>query len=396
MNIDRRGLFSAAATSLAAASVPTAASAARPTAPAASVLKPVPSDSPKAWARANLRGCESLFMPSMAPNLVDLDEDGVRRDVDHVIRQGMVSLSPVSLGLDSTRARRFRQIVAEQARGRVFVVGSLAPGPGETQVEKLRSVEALGCRHGMLSTPGLATQEAIYQNMKSICEQTSLAVMLYANPQRSLRSLDPTGVPLDAFDRLADLPNVVGVKLSQNLHAAAAVALAERVGDRLLLAGVDLELAQALALKYPMQLTGQWGVDTIQSPEKPYAVEFMKLLGEGKLAEAQAVYWRFEPAATAFYRLQGPSLALGGHPWLHMKYLQWLTGGNGGLLADLKEPPEVVPPLDAAGRRACRNMMESVGIQVTARPEEAFVVGNAAYDRGTRASAVASLPQYVA
>jgi 4-hydroxy-tetrahydrodipicolinate synthase len=101
------------------------------------------------------------------------------------------------------------------------------------------------------------------------------------------------------------------------------------------------------------------------------------------------------PAYQAFYELQGPPLRLGGHPWCHQKYYQWLTGGNGGLLRDLGESAARVPPLDAAGRRAIREVFKAVGIGTIDLPDESFIVGNAAYKRGTRVRDLKGTPQYL-
>jgi hypothetical protein len=71
-----------------------------------------------------------------------------------------------------------------------------------------------------------------------------------------------------------------------------------------------------------------------------------------------------------------------------------LTGGNGGVLRDLQLSVEAIPPLDAAGRRRCRDALESVGVTLTDLPDEAFVVGSAAYARGARLKDGAVIPQY--
>lgn len=355
------------------------------------------SDSGKGWARERLRGGESFILPSMTPDFADLDDEGVRRDVRHAVRQRFCSILPLSSGLDRAQARRMREIVAEEARGKIFLVGTLGSREWSRVEESVRAAESVGTSHVLLSfNAGLPSQEAMFQEMKTIAERTSMRLILYAQPDDAVTRLDPTGLPMEAFDRLADLDNVVGVKFTQLLRPAAAFAVAERLGDRLLLGVVDLEMMLPLALKHPIQWTGQWAIDCLQSPEAPWVGQYLDLLRQRKLQEAYNLYWKYEPAATAFYRMQAPSLAIGGHPWLHIKYMKWLTGGNGGLLPDLKAPIDHVPHLDAAARTACRQALERVGIKTVDRPEEAFVVGNAAYERGVRARDLRALPQYTA
>lgn len=353
------------------------------------------SDSGKTWARERLRGGESFILPSMTPDLAGLDEEGVRRDVRHAVRQGFCSILPLSSGLDRAQARRMREVVADAARGQIFVVGTLASREWSRVEESVRAAESLGTSHVLLSfNAGLPSQEAMFQEMRAIAERTSMRIILYAQPDDAVTHLDPTGLPLEAFDRLADLDNVVGVKFTQLLRPAAAFAVAERLGGRLLLGVVDLEMMLPLALKHAIQWTGQWAIDCLQSPETPWVGQYLDLLRQRKLQEAYTLYWKYEPAATAFYRMQAPSLAIGGHPWMHIKYMKWLTGGNGGLLPDLKASRDHVPHLDAAARTACRQALEQVGIKTVALPDEAFVVGNAAYERGLRAKDLRALPQY--
>lgn len=352
-------------------------------------------ESKKRWAAVNLRGAESFVMPSMQPDLKQLDEHGIRRDVQHAIRQGFCSIMPLTLGIDATTDLEFQRIVADEAKGKVLTVGVIRAGKWEGMAQRVRLMERQGISHALMYFPELATQDAIYAQMRTIIDNTSLGIVLYASPNPALKKLDANGLPLDVFDRLADLDSVIGIKFTQELRPATAFAVAERLGDRLLLGVVDLEMMLLLSLKYPMQWTGQWAVDSLQSPDRPWVAEFLDLLRTGKNKAAHDLYWRYEAIASGFYTLQAPSLSIGGHPWVHIKYMKWLTGGNGGLLPDLQMTPEMVPHLDSASRAACRDLFARVGISTVGLPDEAFIVGNAAYERGVRLKDLSRLPQYV-
>ncbi len=351
----------------------------------------------KQWAVDALRGGESFLMPSLLPDFSGLDEAGIRRDVQHSIAHGLCSIMPLPLGLNGEQAQQMTRVVADAARGKINTVGVILPGTWEQHRESIRSMEALGMSHALIYfDSALPDQDAIYQKMRAIIDNTSLGIVLYAKPKSAIKHLDPTGLPLAAFDRLADIDNVVGVKFTQTLRPATAYALAETLGDRLLLAVVDLEIMLVLAAKYPMQWSGQWGIESLQSPDQPWVGEFLSLLRTGQQRQAYELYWQYESIASAFYQLQKPSLSIGGHPWLHIKYMKWLTGGNGGLLPDLKTSPELVPHLDQRGRDQCRAAFEQVGINTNSLPDEAFVVGTSAWEQGVRVSDLPALPQYVA
>jgi len=349
----------------------------------------------KAWAKQNLRGGESFVMPSMQPDMKTLDEEGIRRDVRHAIKQGFCSVMPLILGIDARTERQFQDIVTDEAKGKILVVGVIRAGEWKDMADKVKLMESQGFSHALMYFPQLASQDAVYQSMRSIITNTSLCIALYASPAKAMMKLDPTGMPMDAFDKLSDLENVVGIKFTQELRPATAYTVAERLGDRLLMAVVDLEVMLLLSLKYSMQWTGQWAIDSLQSPEKPWVTEFLELMRTGNGKAARELYWQYEPIATGFYALQEPSLSIGGHPWIHIKYMKWLTGGNGGLLPDLKATPEMIPHLDAAGRAQCRELFAKVGIKTVDLPDEAFIVGNAAYEKGVRPKDLAGLPQYL-
>src|SRR6266436_286312 len=53
----------------------------------------------KKWSRQNFKGMESFIMPSFTPGLEELDEEGIRNDVRHGIRQGFGALLSTPLGL---------------------------------------------------------------------------------------------------------------------------------------------------------------------------------------------------------------------------------------------------------------------------------------------------------
>ena len=350
----------------------------------------------KAWARKHFRGMENLFLPSFTADFAQLDEEGIRADVRQAARQGFFSTLPVNLGLKSRdESRRLLEIVADEARGKILVTAGVGGRTFDEQVDGLRFAERTGASQIFLSLQRAETEAQVVTAARRLIEATDLPIVLYGQPDEEFMRFHPSGLPLDAFDRLASLPNVIAVKFTQVMNLATAYELAARVSDRLLIGPVHLEAVPLLASRHHVQWSGQWTVEALQSPERPYGVEFIDHIGNGRMKEALEKYWILHPAYQAFYELQGPPLRLGGHPWCHQKYYQWLTGGNGGLLRDLGESAARVPPLDAAGRRAIREVFKTVGIGTVDLPDEAFMVGNAAYQRGTRVRDLKGTPQYV-
>src|SRR5919106_3739422 len=75
----------------------------------------------KQWAREHLRGLGSLVMPSFSPDFTSLDEEGVRYDVRHRIKQGFCSTMVSATGATAEQRRRIMEIVREEARGKMLM-----------------------------------------------------------------------------------------------------------------------------------------------------------------------------------------------------------------------------------------------------------------------------------
>ncbi|HEX2385326.1 MAG TPA: dihydrodipicolinate synthase, partial [Candidatus Binatia bacterium] len=227
---------------------------------------------------------------------------------------------------------------------------------------------------------------------RRLIDATRLPIILYGYNCPALRHLYPSGMPLDVFDRLADVPNVIGMKLTQPINIGAAYELCERLSDRMLLGPANLELIPILARHYNIQWTGQWVVESLQSPEKPYLVEFMQMVHQRHFDEAMPLFWRMMPAYKYVHNLQEAFLLKGSHPWAHINYYHWCVGGNGGLPRGGKEPDGEGAVLDAQGRNEIHDCYKKIGIDPIDAPEEEFVVGKANYAKGIRAKQLPKMP----
>ena len=53
----------------------------------------------KEWGRQHFKGMENFVLPSFSPDLKELDEQGIRNDVRHAIRQGFGATTSTALGM---------------------------------------------------------------------------------------------------------------------------------------------------------------------------------------------------------------------------------------------------------------------------------------------------------
>jgi 4-hydroxy-tetrahydrodipicolinate synthase len=342
----------------------------------------------KEWAHEHLKGLGGLILPSFTPDFKNLDEEAVRHDIRHSIRQGFTSCTVSANGANAEQAKRMWELVREEATGKIGM-GALG---GD-----LAYLERIGCTYSMIGYPRnvkAQSEDEVYAHFRKLIDSTSMAVVLYGSPVESLRRFHPSGIPLNVFDRLADHPNVVGMKLTHPMSAATAFEICERLSDRLIMGPCNFDLLPLLAKNYKnVQWSGLWITDALQAPERPYAVEMMDLVIKGRMTEAMKVYWQMQPLIQGIYDLQAPLLLHESHPWAHMKYLQWVTGGNGGLLP--LKPAQYLPALDTPSRELIQSNFRRAGITPVDRPEEEFMVGKVAYGKGVRSSQLSGKPLYV-
>jgi 4-hydroxy-tetrahydrodipicolinate synthase len=346
----------------------------------------------KQWAREHLRGLGSLVMPSFAPDFKSLDEEGIRFDVRHRLRQGFCSTMVSATGATADQRRRMMAIVVEETRGRMLL-STIVGGAPDAAIAALQNAHKTGCTHALVTYPENLrpqSEDQVYSHYRTVIDASPLPVLLYGSPVQSLRQFHPSGIPVAVFDRLADHPNVVGMKMTHSMPVGLAYELCERLSDRLLMGPVNLDLFPILGRHYPhIQWSSQWISDAVQSPEQPYGVELLEHVRQRRMDQAMTVYWKMQPLIELIYDVQASLLPA--HPWQHMKYFQWVMGGNGGLL--VLDRRESIPALDAAARARIRETCRRVGIAAD-RPDEEFMVGRVAYAKGVRAPALTATPLY--
>jgi 4-hydroxy-tetrahydrodipicolinate synthase len=287
----------------------------------------------------------------------------------------------------------------EEAAGRIVLQGSIDLANVERDVALMRTYEAIGFDSFTvvpLGHPSTVDADTLYEAFASRIRATELPVTVYAAQGRfsTYPHLGPAGQPLDVFDRVADLPNAIGIKVSHPVPLGIHWQLCEKVADRMLVAPVNLDFAPVLARNFQIQWTGQWNVEGVQGPHRQFAHELLAATADHDFARADAVYNEMYPLLEHFYWLQAPAIKRGAHPWAHNKYYSWLTGGNGGLLPLTGPGRDHVPVLDAAARQGMRDAFAAAGVAVTDAPDDEFIVGKAAWDRGVRPDAATPLPSY--
>lgn len=185
---------------------------------------------------------------------LNIDEESLRRLVDHVIRGGVDFL--VVLGttaecatLTAEEKAKVVQIIADENKGQLPLMVGIGGNDTAEVIRMIKEVEWLKMCQGILSiTPyyNKPTQQGIYEHFKAIAQVSPLPLCLYNVPGR-------TGVNMTAatLARLSKgCPNIVALKeASGNFEQATAILRTKRK-DLVALSGDDAVVLPLMALGF--------------------------------------------------------------------------------------------------------------------------------------------------
>ncbi len=212
-----------------------------------------------------------------------LDFDALRRLVEWHIEEGTDAIAAVgttgeSATLDVGEHIEVVRRVVEYAAGRVPVIAGTGANSTREAIELSLAAEGVGADACLLVTPyyNKPTQEGLYRHYMAIAEAVPLPLILYNVPGRTACDLLPATV-----ERLADVPNIVGIKeASGSLERARE--LIRRVAGRVDVYSGDDAIAREVMLE------GGKGVISVTANIAPRAMHEMAMAAlEGDAARAE-------------------------------------------------------------------------------------------------------------
>jgi 4-hydroxy-tetrahydrodipicolinate synthase len=234
----------------------------------------------------------------------ELDEEGLRKNVEFQIRSGVDGLVPVgTTGECSTLSYeehlRVVEVVVEAAGGRVPVLAGTGSNSTREALMLTREAKERGADGALLVVPyyNRPTQEGLYQHFKRLAEEVDLPQVLYNIPSRTGVNLAP-----ETIARLAKLKNVVGVKeASGNFDQISKILELTRGEDFMVTSGNDSHTL-------PMMALGAVGVISVASNLVPsQMVRMVRAFREGRVEEARRIHYELSPLFEALFLETNPA-----------------------------------------------------------------------------------------
>lgn len=217
---------------------------------------------------APIEGCLTALVTPLVGDRVDFE--ALARLVDWQIEQGVDGIVSVgttgeSATLDVDEHVAVIAATVKAARGRVPVIAGAGGNATAEALALTKASEDAGADGLLHVTPyyNRPSQEGLFRHFEAIAKATKLPIILYNVPTRTACDL-----LTDTVVRLADFPNIVGVKdATGNLVRGSE--LVAKVGDRMaILSGDD-------GTAFPLYAVGGRGVISVVSNVAPRAMSDM-------------------------------------------------------------------------------------------------------------------------
>lgn len=271
------------------------------------------------------------------------DEEAYRELIEFQIQGGIHGIVPCgttgeSATLSHEEHKRVVEVCIDQVKKRVPVIAGTGSNSTREALDFTKHAEAAGADYALMITPyyNKPTQEGLYQHYKTISQETKIPIVVYNVPSRTGVNLLPETVA-----RLAELPNIVGVKeATGDLKQCAKIV--ELCGDKItLLSGDDFTVLPLLAI-------GGQGVISVVSNVVPGDMAGMvNAFFAGRLEEARKLHYKMWPLMEAMFYETNPVPVK-----TALKMLGKITG-------EVRQP---LCPLSAANEDRLRQVLKKYGL----------------------------------
>lgn len=219
----------------------------------------------------------------------------IENGTDSLVVSGTTGESPT---LTKEEKIALFQHVVKVTEGRVPVIAGTGSNNTYASVELTKKAEQFGVDGIMAVAPyyNKPNQEGLYQHFKEIAASTSLPVMVYNIPSRSVVNILP-----ETIIRLSQIPNIVAVKEASGDLAAMTHIIAGTPDDFLLYSGDD-------GMALPVLSIGGTGVVSVSSHVIGNEMqEMVQAFLNGELDKAAKLHQRLLPIMEGLFKAPNPA-----------------------------------------------------------------------------------------
>ncbi|ARJ75019.1 4-hydroxy-tetrahydrodipicolinate synthase [Bacillus velezensis] len=219
----------------------------------------------------------------------------LKNGTDSLVVAGTTGESPT---LSTEEKIALFEFTVKEVNGRVPVIAGTGSNNTKDSIKLTKKAEEAGVDCVMLVTPyyNKPSQEGMYRHFKAIAEETSLPVMLYNVPGRTVASLAP-GTAI----RLAEIPNISAIKEASGDLDAITKIIAETPEDFYVYSGDD-------GLTLPILAVGGRGVVSVASHIVGSDMQQMiKNYTNGQTATAALIHQKLLPIMKELFKAPNPA-----------------------------------------------------------------------------------------
>ena len=246
--------------------------------------------------------CTAIVTPMLDDKV---DEQGLIDLIEFQIASGIHGLVPCgttgeSATLDFDEHKRVIELTVRTVDGRVPVIAGTGANNTLEAIELTESAKASGADAVLSVVPyyNKPSQEGLYQHFRTIAEAVDIPMVLYNVPGRTVTNMLPATVA-----RLAELPNVIGIKEASGSLNQISEVIRVCPDDFIVLSGDDFT-------SMPTVLIGGKGVISVTSNVEPRGMaDLMEAALAGDLARANEIHYRLFPLMGTMFCYPSPAPA---------------------------------------------------------------------------------------
>ncbi|MGR0481416.1 MAG: 4-hydroxy-tetrahydrodipicolinate synthase [Candidatus Electronema sp. V4] len=234
-----------------------------------------------------------------------VDEESLVNLINFQIDNGIHGLVPCgttgeSATLSFAEHKRVIELTVKTVAGRVPVIAGTGANNTLEAIELTESAKESGADAVLSVVPyyNKPSQEGLYQHFKAITEAVDIPMVVYNVPGRTVTNMAPATVA-----RLAELPNVIGIKEACGCLNQISEIIRICPKDFIVLSGDDFT-------SMPTVLIGGKGVISVVSNVMPKAMaELMEAALNGDLAKSKEIHYKLFPLMGTMFCYPSPAPA---------------------------------------------------------------------------------------